>query len=409
MKNVHEQSKTLLLLGGLAYLEPVIREAHALGIRVITCDYLPNNPAHVLSDRYLNISIVDKDAVLKAAREAHIDGVMSFACDPGVVTAAYVAEQMGLPFQCSYEVACILQDKGRFRDFLQKHSFNCPHAKCYAENETPEPDIDFFSWPVIVKPVDSAGSKGCTRVDRPEWLPAAIAKALSESQAKRYVIEDFLTFESAHTNSDMFTVGGTLTCVSYADHLFDRVANNPYAPIGTVWPSQMHTQYQDELTRELQRLMSLLQVRTGIWNVETVVGAGGLPYIMEVSPRGGGNRTAEVEVMACCPTLIANEVRKAVNLPLLSMEEMPIQGVWTTLTIYPQSGQTGFFKALKIRSDVKKRYIRQISLSVKPGDCVLPFTGSNRSLGNLFLQCPTRQEFDSLLADIPAWLNVEVL
>ena len=85
--------KKLLLLGGSRYILPVIKKAHELGIYVITCDYLPNNIAHKYSDRYCNVSIIEKDAVLKVAQENKIDGVMSFACDPGVVTASYVAEK----------------------------------------------------------------------------------------------------------------------------------------------------------------------------------------------------------------------------------------------------------------------------------------------------------------------------
>src|SRR5574344_1315372 len=95
--------KKLILLGGIRYLLPVIKEAHKLGIHVITADFLPNNIAHKFSDEYVNVSIIDKDAVLKVAKEKKIDGIMSFACDPGVVTASYVAEQMGLPFQGSYK------------------------------------------------------------------------------------------------------------------------------------------------------------------------------------------------------------------------------------------------------------------------------------------------------------------
>jgi len=86
--------KKLLLLGGLIYLKPVIDAAHKLGVHVITCDYLPDNIAHKYSDEYHNVSIVDKDAVLELAKRLKIDGIMSFAVDPGVVTAAYVAEQM---------------------------------------------------------------------------------------------------------------------------------------------------------------------------------------------------------------------------------------------------------------------------------------------------------------------------
>ena len=80
-----EKQKKLMLLGGLRYLLPVIEAAHDLGYYVITCDYLPNNIAHKYSDEYCNVSIIDKEAVLALAKNLQIDGIMSFAVDPGVV------------------------------------------------------------------------------------------------------------------------------------------------------------------------------------------------------------------------------------------------------------------------------------------------------------------------------------
>ena len=112
--------KRLMILGGSRYALPVIRAAHGLGAYVITCDYLPDNIANRYSDEYCNVSIVEQEAVLEKARELRIDGIMSFGCDPGVVTAAYVAEQMGLPNCGPYESVCILQNKGRFRQFLRQ-------------------------------------------------------------------------------------------------------------------------------------------------------------------------------------------------------------------------------------------------------------------------------------------------
>ena len=79
--------KKLLLLGGSRYLLPVIREAKELGLYTITCDYLPDNIAHRYSDAYHNVSITDLEATKKLAGDLGVDGVMSFACDPGVVTA----------------------------------------------------------------------------------------------------------------------------------------------------------------------------------------------------------------------------------------------------------------------------------------------------------------------------------
>ena len=167
--------KTLLLLGGSRYLLPVIREAKALDCRVVTCDYLPDNIAHRYSDAYANVSIVDREAVLALAKELKIDGIMSFACDPGVVTAAYVAEQLGLPNVGPLDSVELLQDKGRFRRFLEENGFPVPRSRsCSSLEEIPTSEL---RWPQMVKPVDSAGSKGVSRVNGPEELEAAFRHA----------------------------------------------------------------------------------------------------------------------------------------------------------------------------------------------------------------------------------------
>ena len=184
------KQKILMLLGGIRYLLPVIKAAHEQGYYVITADYLPDNIAHKYSDEYCNVSIIDKDAVLEAAKKLKIDGVMSFACDPGVVTAAYVAEKMGLPSCGPYESVCILQNKGLFRKFLTDNGFTVPVAKGYTDVEEAIKDADIFNWPVIVKPTDSAGSKGVTRVDSKEKLEESIRYALSFSHSDEFIIED---------------------------------------------------------------------------------------------------------------------------------------------------------------------------------------------------------------------------
>ena len=109
--------KKLMILGGSRYALPVIKAAKQLGIYTITADYLPDNIAHKFSDEYVNVSIIDKAKTLEAAKEHNIDGIMSFACDPGVITAAYVAEQMGLPNVGPYESSVFCRTKESFASF----------------------------------------------------------------------------------------------------------------------------------------------------------------------------------------------------------------------------------------------------------------------------------------------------
>lgn len=400
------KQKKLMLLGGSRYLFPVIKKAHELGIYVITCDYLPDNDAHKFADKYINVSIINKEEVLLAAQKEQISGIMSFACDPGVATAAFVAEKMGLPFQGSYESVSILQDKGKFRKFLIDNNFNCPHAKSYTDVKEPFNDLDYFTWPVIVKPVDSAGSKGVTRVEGPKDLPEAIQKALDNGHNGQFIIEDFLTFESYHSSTDPFTVDGELKYISFSDQLFDKDADNPYTPAFIIWPTTMKKEHQDYLTSEIQRLMHLLKMKTGIYNIESVVGKGGIPYIMEVSPRGGGCKIAELQEMSVGVNVIENEIRKAVGMELLPIEEKPIEGHWCEMIVHARPGQEGTFDRMDIRDDIETNNVRVVDMSTKSGDYVHPFTGANMALGDMFLQFTSREELDDAIKDTSEWLDI---
>ena len=396
--------KKLMLLGGIRYLLPVIKAAHKQGYYVITADYLPDNIAHQYSDEYVNVSIVDKDAVLKVAQDKQIDGIMSFGVDPGVVSTAYVAEQMGLPFQCSYENACILQDKSRFREFLSTHGFNCPKAKGYESVEEVMQDADSFLWPVIVKPVDSAGSKGVTKVENEVMLRSSTEQAFSLSISNRIIVEEFLDIVGYQSSADVFVVDGKVVFPAFSDQLFDKKAINPFTPAIEIWPSSMPLNIQKELSDELQRLITLLNVKTGIFNVESRFCSNGKTYLMEVSPRGGGNRIAELQTMATGQDLIGNEVRQAMGNPVENITNPRYNGVWCNYILH--SSEEGILKSIDIESGFKSKYVRDEGLSVKKGDKIVPFTGANTSLGTLFLRTETRQEMDAILKDIDKYIKI---
>ena len=402
-------SKKLMVLGGSGYAVPVIETAQKLGCKVITCDYLPDNAAHKYSDGYENISIADKEAVLAAAWKLGIDGVLSFACDPGVVTAAYVAEKMGLPFQCSYEAACILQDKGRFRQFLKTHHFNTPNAKKYSGTEIPDEDTGYFNWPVIVKPSDSAGSKGVSKAECPDALKEAAARAVRYSRSSSFIVEDFLEFEGFHSSADVFSVDGKMQFVSYSDQLFDAGAENSYVPSMIIWPSTMRQGHQEFLSRGMQRLAGLLHLGTGIYNVETCVGAGGIPYFMEISPRGGGCRIAEIQQLCMGARLIENEVRGSLGMPLVLFQSHEPDGCWCEMVIHAAPGQQGIFQGLEIDAEVRNRFVEALHVSAKKGDAVHPFTGADRSLGDIFLRFRDRAELDDVMAHAAEWMRIITL
>lgn len=288
--NCMKKQKKIMLLGGIRYLLPVIEAAHKEGYWVITADYLPDNIAHKYSDEYVNVSIIDKEAVLKVAREKEIDGIMSFGVDPGVVSASYVQNKMELPSFGPYESVEILQNKDKFRSFLKDNGFNVPWAFGFSSVEEAWNKRDKFTYPLIVKPTDSAGSKGCVRVDEGSKLHEALEHAMKYTFSKRIIVEEFLEKRGCSSDSDCYAENGILNFVDFNSQMFDANAENPYTPAMYTWPSTYTSDEEKYLTSEIQRLISLLGMKTCVFNVETRVATNGKPYIMEMSPRGGGNR-----------------------------------------------------------------------------------------------------------------------
>ncbi len=399
---------TLLLLGGSRYLFPVIEAAHEIGVKVVTADYLPNSIAHTRSDRYCNVSIVEKEAVLECAREIGADGIMSFAADPGVVSAAYAAEALGLPFQGSFEAVSILQDKQRFRSFLREHGFNCPEMWVFSSTEEAALAAEEISYPVIAKPVDSAGSKGCSRVDGPEGLAQAVGNALAFSRGGRCIVEGFLEKTYPSSDADAFTVDGKFECVSFTSQLFDSACPNPYTPAAYTMPCALPEAAQAKLLSELQRLADLLHLHSGIYNVETRVAADGRAYIMEVSPRGGGNRLAEMLRFATAgrTDLIKASVQAALGMPIEGIGKPSYDGFWHQEVLHAE--HSGILRGVEYAPGFREKHVADEQLWVSLGSRVEAFESANFAFGSVMLRFDTAEELEVFEASKENFMRVVV-
>ena len=397
--------KKLMLLGGMRYLVPVIEAAHKLGVYVITCDYLPNNIAHKYSDEYCNVSILEKDKVLEKAKELKIDGILSFACDPGVVTAAYVAEKMGLPSSGPYESIEILQNKGKFRKFLTENNFNVPVAKQYTDIETALNDIEMFNWPVIVKPTDSAGSKGVTKVVEKSELRDAINYALKFSHSNEFIIEDFLEKIGDSSDCDSFSVDGELKFVSFSAQKFDENCENPYTPAAFTWPASISKEHQEELTNEIQRLLKLLDMKNSIYNIETRECTKGKAYIMECSPRGGGNRLAEMIRYMTGVDMITNIVKSALGMELDVIEQKELKDNWAEIILH--SEKEGTFEKLWISEEISSNIVEN-DLWIETGTHVGGFSGANEAIGTMVLKFDSQIQMNNVLNNQNNYIKVIV-
>ncbi|MDE7381611.1 MAG: ATP-grasp domain-containing protein [Muribaculaceae bacterium] len=391
--------KKLLLLGGLSYLKPVIETAHRLGIWVATADYCPQNPAHQWSDEYFNVSITDFDAILSLCRKLKIDGILSFATDPGVVTAAKVAEILELPSPLNSVSTSILQNKFLFRTFLKNHNFNVPDFALFSSPSEAEEifrdrgiNSPVSNPKVIIKPVDSAGSKGVKVADTPDRINDCASEALKYSLSGRGIIEEFIDKSGTSSDSECFFENGILSFCSFSSQLFDNKSVGNLTPSCYLWPSDWSRSVKDYFKDELQRLGSLLNVGTGLFNVECCVDKEGTTYIMEFSPRGGGNRLAEALKFSTGIDLIEMEVKRSVGIKNTVFPQL--HSFHPTALLVVHANNSGYFNGLSISPDIEQAVI-DIRLIAKKGDYVKPFSSANYALGTLLIDLEKIQNLSS--------------
>lgn len=402
--------KKLLMLGGSLYQTFAIKEAKRLGYYVITCDYLPGNPGHKYADEYHNVSTVDKEAVLKLATELEVDGIVAYASDPAAPTAAYVCEKLGLPTS-PYKSVEILSNKDLFRDFLQKNKFNCPKAMGFTRYEDAWAHIDEFRLPVMVKPVDSSGSKGINKLTDKSQLKEFVEDALSYSRGKRFIIEEFISKKGHQISGDAFSVDGKLVFHCLGNEFYDPNCDKDFAPLGECWPFQMDHKYIEDLEQQLQRLMSLLNMKSNAYNVEAIVGEDDKVYLLELGARSGGSLIPQVVEYATGINMVTWVIQAAAGDPIdLSIldgkSEMSIKGFWSNYMVH--SNVTGAFHDISFDKEFEKKHLVAFVNDLKVGDRVHRFRDAQDCIGEFILKYDSMEQMFEVIKNIEGYIKVEV-
>ena len=198
---------------------------------------------------------------------------------------------------------------------------------------------------------------------------------------------------------------GQLKFVSFNAQRFDASAPNPYTPAAYSWPSTYTKEQEEYLTSEIQRLITLLGMKTNIYNIETRIGTNGKPYIMELTPRGGGNRLCEMLNYATGVDMISAMTRYIVGDSVPEVEQKPYKGHWAEVILH--ADREGAFDCLEIDKDLDAEIVEE-DLWVKEGDRVESFEGANNAIGTLVLKFKTAETLEKTIINQREWLKVVV-
>lgn len=396
--------KKILLLGGSAQQVIAIQTAKRLGYYTVLCDYLPDNPGQYEADKFYLVSTTDKDAVLQVARQEQVDGVLAYASDPAAPTAAYVAEKMGLPGS-PYESVEILCNKDLFRKFLKEHGFCTPEAKGYTEISSALSDLESgnFKFPVIVKPVDSSGSKGVSRIDTIAEAKEKLEYAISFSRGKRIIVEEFVEKYGYQIAGDGLSVDGKLVFRYFANDHFNPRCVNPFVPISASFPYNMPKEVQDKVCNEIQRLLTALNMKTSTYNFDMRIDKDFNVYLMEVAPRDGGNYIPDVIRYATGVDLVELSVKAAMGEHIDCDNFGEPEGYYAYYAVH--SLTDGILQQVHFEENAQ---ILENHLLVKPGDAVKAFTGANTTLGCLIMKFDSMEQMLDMMDHSEKWCCVEL-
>ena len=204
--------KKILIVGGGVNQVPLIKAAKAHGCFVIVVDYAGENcPAYKIADRLYNVSTQNEDAILEVAREEKIDGIISNS-EPSMLIINSVAGKLNLIGNPVDAVKALASKRG-FRDLQKRAGVYAP--ACY-EAETVQQALSVSEelvFPIIIKPCESSGSRGCRKIDRfdKKTITSAFQKCKRFSRNGMAVIEEYVAMPSLRTiEGDIFVCDGSI-------------------------------------------------------------------------------------------------------------------------------------------------------------------------------------------------------
>lgn len=397
--------KKILMLGGSMQQIPAIKKAKEMGYYVITCDYLENNPGHKFADEYYNVSTTDKYEVLKLAKKLNIDGIVCYASDPSSPTQAYVAEKMGLHGN-PYKSVNILANKDLFRNFLKINNFATPYAKGYSEIEEAIRDLDNFKMPIIIKPVDSSGSKGISKITDKKNIKEKINLALQYSRSKRFIIEEFVEQQGYQIAGDGFSVNGKLVFRLYGNDHFNKNTKTPFVPVAASFPYCGNKKTIKKIDDEINRLFNLLNLKDGAYNFDIKIGKDGRVYLMEVGPRNGGNMIPQIIEYATGVNMIEYTIKAAMGEDCTDLKMKNSNGYYAYYAIH--SNKSGILKKILINDEFEKNHILEKHFNYEIGDSVLEYENSGGTVGILLLQFKNQKEMIYTIENMNQFVKLKI-
>ena len=285
--------KKLLILGAGIYQAPLIKKAREMGLYTIAASRPGPYPGLTLADQAWLIDTTDAEMLLAKAETEGIDGVCTAGTDVAIRSLGLLNDRLhlqGIPL----EAARILTDKYLMKQAFLQGGVSTPASYQVFSGEEALEAYESLTPPVIVKAVDSSGSRGVTRADTPAQLEQAYRRACLVTRKDYVLVEKFLC---AHEiGVDGFVLGGCLKLLLPHDKFVHTTREGTSLPAGHHFPYHCSEELFQEIQRQIQLAVNAVGMDDCALNADVLVTDTGQAYLLEMGGRVGAT---------CIPELIS--------------------------------------------------------------------------------------------------------
>lgn len=287
--------KIMVLAGGndqCALIEELRRYFNG-EVEIILADMSDKVKAIAYADKFIQVSTMDCPAVLKAAKEEDVDYILTACGDQPLSTMAYISEQLGTPTYLTEHDVRDLTNKRFMKDKMVENGI--PTAKHIYIDKNWNGIMPDFEYPLVVKPVDSNGSKGVKKVFTPDELDASLKEAFSYSISGDVIIEEFKSGEEL--SCDFYVENGIAKTLSITASKKIKENEKSFTIIQSYYPAPVN--YSEERVLEIaQKIVDAWGLKDTPLLVQMIVN--GEDYnVLEFSARmGGGSKYHLIQVLS---------------------------------------------------------------------------------------------------------------
>lgn len=262
-------------------------------VEIILADMSDKVKAIAYADKFIQVSTMDRPAVLKVAKEEGIDYILTACGDQPLSTMAYISEQMGTPSYLTEQEVRDLTNKRFMKDKMVENGI--PTAKHIYIDKNWNGKMPEFKYPLVVKPVDSNGSKGVKKVFTLDELEVSLKEAFSYSISGDVIIEEFKSGEEL--SCDFYVENGIAKTLSITASKKIKENEKSFTIIQSYYPAPVS--YSEERVLEIaQKIVDAWGLKDTPLLVQMIVN--GDDYnVLEFSARmGGGSKYHLIQVLS---------------------------------------------------------------------------------------------------------------